>query len=350
MPHAALHDLTLEHLELTLAEWGQPLYRARQIWHHLYSRWAFSPGEMTDLPASLRERLGQSFDFQLIHPLRESRSGDGKTLKILFELRDGATVETVLMGYDQRQTACISTQSGCGMGCVFCATGQMGFGRNLTRGEILMQVLDLARRLSLEERRLSNIVVMGMGEPFHNYEATLGALDTLNHVEGMNFGARRITISTVGLVPAIRRFTQERRQINLAVSLHAASDELRSRLLPVNRRYPLDILLQACREYVNATHRRISFEWALIQGVNDDVAQAALLAQRLRGLLCHVNLIPLNPTREYAGMPSSRESVRAFLEPLKREGIPVTVRVRRGIEIQAGCGQLASEQTPPRST
>ncbi|MGA2110557.1 MAG: 23S rRNA (adenine(2503)-C(2))-methyltransferase RlmN [Anaerolineales bacterium] len=350
MPQAAILDLTLEQLESTLAGWGEPPYRAQQVWHHLFSRWASSPDEMTDLPLPLRERLGRSFDFQLIRPLRESGSGDGQTLKILYGLRDGASIETVLMTYDRRQTACISTQSGCAMGCVFCATGQMGFGRNLSRGEILAQVLDLSRRLSRDERRLSNIVVMGMGEPFHNYDATLGAVDTLNHPEGMNFGARRVTLSTVGIVPGIRRLAQEGRQINLAVSLHAASDDLRSRLLPVNRRYPLDVLLRACREYVQATRRRISFEWALIRGVNDDPAQASLLAQRLRGLLCHVNLIPLNPTREYEGSPSDRETARAFLETLKAAGIPATVRLRRGLEIEAGCGQLASTRMPPEGT
>jgi 23S rRNA (adenine2503-C2)-methyltransferase len=349
MPPPAILDLTRDQLERNLSEWGEAPYRAKQVWHHLYSRWVTSAAEMTDLPVTLRERLGQSFDFQPMQTVGESRSGDGKTLKILYRLPDGATVETVLMGYEQRQTACISTQSGCGMHCVFCATGQMGLGRNLTRGEILGQVLDLTRRLTLQGQRLSNIVAMGMGEPFHNYEATLGAMDTLNDPEGMNFGARRITVSTVGLVPGIRRFTQERRQINLAVSLHAASDELRSQLLPVNRRYPLDLLLRTCREYVEATHRRISFEWALIQGVNDAPSQAELLAQRLHGLLCHVNLIPLNPTRGYDGKPSNRETVHAFLEPLRREGVPVTVRVRRGIEIAAGCGQLASGQRPVAS-
>jgi 23S rRNA (adenine2503-C2)-methyltransferase len=349
MPPAAIHDLTRDQLGRILSGWGEPPYRAAQVWHHLYSRLASSSAEMTDLPAPLRDRLDQSFDFQPIRTVGESRSTDGKALKALFQLQDGATVETVLMAYEQRQTACISTQSGCGMRCVFCATGQMGLGRNLTRGEILAQVVDLARRLALQGQHLSNIVVMGMGEPFHNYEATLGAMDTLNDRQGMNFGARRITISTVGLVPGIRRFTREKRQINLAVSLHAASDELRSRLLPINRRYPLDLLLRTCREYVEATHRRISFEWALIEGVNDDPAQAELLARQLKGLLCHVNLIPLNPTRGFNGRPSDREAVRAFLEPLRRQGIPATVRLRRGIEIQAGCGQLASEPQLPRT-
>jgi 23S rRNA (adenine2503-C2)-methyltransferase len=194
---------------------------------------------------------------------------------------------------------------------------------------------------------VTNIVFMGMGEPFHNYEATMAAIDRLNDPKGMAFGARRMTVSTVGLVPQIERFTHENRQVNLAVSLHAANDELRARLLPVNRKYPLDVLMTACREYVRVTGRRLSFEWALIRDVNDGVEQAAALAERLYGLTCHVNLIPLNPTAGYPGEPTPRERAAAFRAILTSRGIPCTIRVRRGLDIDAGCGQLASHAAPP---
>jgi 23S rRNA (adenine2503-C2)-methyltransferase len=218
----------------------------------------------------------------------------------------------------------------------------MGFRRNLTSGEIIEQVLYYARYLKEKGEAVSNIVLMGMGEPFHNYAATMAAIDRLNDPEGFNFGARRFTISTVGLVPQIRRFTQERRQVNLAVSLHAAEDDLRSTMLPVNRKYPVDELMAACREYVDVTHRRITFEWALIREVNDSVAHARQLVALLDGLLCHVNVIPLNPTQSYAGQATTRERAQEFKSVLESHGIPCTIRLRRGIDIQAGCGQLAA--------
>ncbi|HET7009893.1 MAG TPA: 23S rRNA (adenine(2503)-C(2))-methyltransferase RlmN, partial [Anaerolineales bacterium] len=266
-------------------------------------------------------------------------SRDGHTTKVLLG-RPGepGAVEAVRMDYHRRTTLCISTQSGCAMGCSFCATGQMGFNRNLSAGEIVEQVLHFAR-----EGSVTNLVFMGMGEPFHNYEATMESIDQLNDPQGMAFGARRMTLSTVGLIPQIERFTQEKRQVNLAVSLHAATDELRSRLLPVNRKYPLEPLLAACRAYVEHTGRRISFEWALIHGVNDGLEQAGQLASLLRGLNCHVNLIPLNPTRGYSGAASTRERAGAFREHLQARGIACTIRVRRGLDIHAGCGQLATQ-------
>ncbi len=230
------------------------------------------------------------------------------------------------------------------MGCVFCATGQMGFRRNLSSGEIVEQVMYYARRLHELGEQVTNVVVMGMGEPFHNYEATLAAIDRLNHPQGFNLGARRFTISTVGLVPAIRWFTAEDRQVNLAVSLHAADDALRSSMLPVDRRYPIAQVMAAVRDYVNHTHRRITFEWALIYDVNDTPDQATRLAGLLKGLLCHVNVIPLNPTANYAGKATTRERALAFQNILVDHGIPCTIRLRRGIDIQAGCGQLAGKQ------
>jgi 23S rRNA (adenine2503-C2)-methyltransferase len=261
-------------------------------------------------------------------------------------LPDQRAIEAVLMRYARRRTLCISTQAGCAMGCVFCATGQMGFQRNLSSGEIVEQVVYYARRLYALNEKVTNVVVMGMGEPFHNYDATLLSIDRLNHLEGMALGARRFTISTVGLVPAIRHFTAERRQINLAVSLHSADDEGRSALLPINKKYPVTEVIQACREYVEQTHRRITFEWALIRDVNDHVEHARSLAELLRGLLCHVNVIPLNPTRAYQGQATTRQRALAFKAELERHSIPCSIRLRRGIDIQAGCGQLAVQNTP----
>jgi len=247
------------------------------------------------------------------------------------------------MLYDERRTLCISTQAGCAMGCVFCATGQMGFKKHLTSGEIVEQVLYYARQLKQRGERVTNIVIMGMGEPFHNYANTMAAVDRLNDQEGFRLGERRFTISTVGLIPAIRLFTKEKRQVNLAISLHAAMDEQRSALLPVNKKYPIHDLIQACREYTETTGRRLTFEWALIQDVNDTVESARELARLLKGLLCHVNVIPLNPTRKYQGKATTRQRAEEFKAELEKLGIPCTIRIRRGIDIQAGCGQLATE-------
>jgi 23S rRNA (adenine2503-C2)-methyltransferase len=338
-----LFDLSPDEIETALRALGEPSYRARQLWRGVYARLIDDPESLTDLPAALRARLKDVFRFNAGEVRARAVSQDGKTEKVLMRLADGAEIEAVLMRYHQRRTACISTQSGCAMGCVFCATGQMGFTRNLTAGEIVAQVLLFARLLAREGDRLTNVVVMGMGEPFHNYDSTLAAIDRLGDPQGMDFGARRFTISTVGLVPLIERFTKEGRQVNLAVSLHAASDDLRSRLLPVNRRYPLASLIPACRAYVERTHRRLSFEWALIEEVNDTPEQAERLAALLQGLACHVNLIPLNPTRRYSGSTSPRQRASDFRDRLRARGVACTIRVRRGIDIQAGCGQLAAE-------
>ncbi len=336
------YELSLQDWVDLFQSWGEPAYRAHQIWHGLYQRFCQSVEEFTDLPLSLRRRLAEHFRFPPLLPKTSLTSQDGQTIKTLFQLEDGQAVEAVLMRYERRRTLCISTQVGCAMGCVFCATGQMGFRRHLTAGEIVAQVMYYARKLADEGERVTNIVLMGMGEPFHNYENTMKAIDRLNDPQGYNLGERRITISTVGLVPMIRRFTAERRQVNLAISLHAADDTLRSSLMPVNRKYPLEEVLQACRDYVRETRRRVTFEWALIQGVNDTPEQARRLATLLKGLLCHVNLIPLNPTRGYHGKATTRERARAFQAILEQANIPTTIRLRRGIEIQAGCGQLTT--------
>lgn len=338
---ALIYDLTLPDLTALLQSWGEPAYRARQVWQGLYRNFWATPEEFTDLPSALRRRLGEELRFTALTPANVLQSADRETVKTLFTLHDGRAIEAVLMKYEKRRTLCISTQAGCAMGCVFCATGQMGFQRHLTGGEIVAQVMYYARLLHQEGETVTNVVVMGMGEPFHNYDNTMAAIDRLNDPDGYGLGARRFTISTVGLVPAIRRFAAEKRQVNLAISLHAADDALRTSMLPVNTSYPIDELLAACRDYVAATGRRITFEWALVAGVNDTPEQARRLAGRLKGLLCHVNAIPLNPTPGFSGQAAGRERAEAFQKAMEQAGIPCTVRLRRGIDIQAGCGQLA---------
>jgi 23S rRNA (adenine2503-C2)-methyltransferase len=343
MPKPLVFDLDLPALQQLIAAWGEPAYRAKQIWQGLYRNLWADPAQFTNLSANLRARLAQELSFSSLEPTILLQSTDGETAKTLFKLPDGLAIEAVLMRYESRRTLCISTQAGCAMGCVFCATGQMGFKRHLSSGEITEQVLYYARQLKEKDESVTNVVVMGMGEPFHNYENTLMAIDTLNHPDGMNLGARRFTISTVGLIPMIRRFAAEDRQVNLAISLHAADDAMRSSLLPINRKYPIPDLIVACRDYVTMTGRRLTFEWALIRDVNDTPEVAQKLAGLLKGLLCHVNVIPLNPTQKYPGQATSRDRAAAFCAILEASGIPATVRIRRGIDIQAGCGQLAIE-------
>jgi 23S rRNA (adenine2503-C2)-methyltransferase len=353
-----IYDLSFEDLNGLLKSWEEPSYRVMQIWEGLYQKYWSLMDEFTAIPKSLRKKLSDYFlsgqqvydkplGYQTLKPISKQESSDGETIKTLFSIKGDFLVEAVLMRYKKRQTLCISTQAGCAMGCVFCATGQMGFKRQLSSGEIVEQVVYYARDLARLNEQVTNIVIMGMGEPFHNYDATLTAVDRLNDPRGFNLGARRFTISTVGLIPGIRRFTNERRQVNLAISLHAADDELRSQLLPINKKYPLSELLPACLEYVHTTHRRLSFEWALIQGKNDTTEQANLLAKMLqdfkvgRSILCHVNVIPLNPTKNYLGQASTHQRAISFQKTLEQNGIPCTIRLRRGIDIEAGCGQLA---------
>jgi 23S rRNA (adenine2503-C2)-methyltransferase len=341
--HKLIYDLDLEELAKQLADWGQPAYRAKQLWQGLYQQLWNSPEQFSSFPKDLRQKISETFSFSALKESQRLYSTDGQTTKVLFHLPDGQAIETVLMRYSDRRTLCISTQAGCAMGCVFCATGQMGFRRNLTSGEILEQVLFFARELREYNERPTNVVLMGMGEPFHNYDNSLAAVDRLSHEDGFGMGARRFTI------PAIKRFTAERRQTGLAISLHAADDELRLSMLPINQRYPIKDLIQACRDYVQVTGRRITFEWALIQDVNDTPEQARKIAALLEGLNCHVNVIPLNPTRGFAGARSTRERVAAFRDILESAGISCTVRVRRGIDINAGCGQLAEHAAAPAS-
>lgn len=336
-----IYDLDYPELESILADWNVSAYRAKQVWQGLYRSYWNSPDQFSNLPSVLRKRLAEDYQFDAITPASIITSEDGETVKTLFRLHDERAIESVLMRYRERNTLCISTQAGCAMGCVFCATGQMGFRRHLSSGEIVAQVMHYARQLHLENEVVTNVVLMGMGEPFHNYDNTMSAIDRLNDPEGFNFGARRFTISTAGLVPAIRRFTAEKRQVNLAVSLHSADDATRSSMMPVNKSYPIDELLAACNEYVIGTGRRITFEYALVYEVNDTYDQARLLAERLKGLLCHVNIILLNPTPGYGHQAATSSRAKLFRETLISYGIPCTVRLRRGIDIRAGCGQLA---------
>jgi len=346
-----LLDLTREQIEQLMDDWREPHFRAQQIWSWLYRDLATDVAQMSNLPRDLRERLANEAVVELIRPVVELTSNDGYTQKFLFRLRDGQTIETVLMGYRARRTVCISTQVGCAMDCPFCATGQAGCTRNLTSGEIVSQVLFTARRLrrhagpantpdSPSERGITNVVFMGMGEPFVNYQPMWQTVETLTDPHGFGLGARHITISTVGIIPAIEKFAQEHLQVNLAVSLPAPNDELRNRLVPINKRFPIAKLMQACRAYQRATHRRVTFEYALMSGTNDSIECARELARLLKGMIAHVNLIPLNPTAGSPLKPTSREHVRAFREELERHGIPATVRIGRGLDINAGCGQL----------
>lgn len=354
-----LHDLSRAEFDALMAAWGyKPLHGAR-LWSHVHRRGATSWAEMENLPKALRARLAAEAVMPLLPVARETHSSDGFTRKYLLRLADGFLIETVLMRFRGRVTACISSQVGCAMGCVFCATGQMGFTRHLTTAEIVAQALHVDRVLretseaepALAEaghdsphhrhERLRNIVLMGMGEPLHNYDAVLKAVDIWRDNAGMALAAARITLSTVGVVPGIRRLADEGRPINLAVSLHAATQAGRAALVPAARAWNLDALMEGCRHYIATTGRRIFFEWTLIEGENDSAAHAHDVGALLRGMKAQVNLIPLNPTAGYGGAPSRSEAARRFQDVLAEYGLPSTVRQRRGIDIAAGCGQLA---------
>ena len=333
-----LYRLTFAELTDFLTAQGEKAYRARQIWHWMYEQRVNRFDAMTNLPGSTIAKLQASATLGSLDLVARQQSRDD-TEKRLYRLHDGQFIESVLMPYDDdRMTACISSQAGCAMGCVFCATGQMGYARNLTAGEIFEQAMVFACELHARGERLSNVVFMGMGEPFHNYAASLAALRQL--MDRLKIGARHITLSTVGLAPQIRRFADEGLQVSLAVSLHKTDDAQRSALMPVNRRWGIEALLDACRYYVSRTNRRITFEWAAIAGENDTAEEAHRLGRLLSGLLCHVNIIPLNTTGDYAGLPAQSASIKRFSDVLRGYGVSSTVRVRRGIDIDAGCGQL----------
>ncbi len=329
-----------EHDRSTLASLLEdlPSYRIDQIWAGLYDQLR-EPHEITNLPVGLRRDLDERFPSALT-PATLSTSDDGQTLKWLHTLGDGATIETVLMHYPRRSTVCVSSQAGCAMGCTFCATGQAGFTRHCTTGEIVEQVVRAARTARDAGRRLSNVVFMGMGEPLANLDRVWPAVQRLHDALGLS--ARHLTLSTVGVVPGIRRLAEADLPVSLAVSLHAANDALRSSLVPLNDRYPLDVLHQACADYLAVRRRRLSLEWALIDGVNDRDVDVAELAEFARPLRAHVNLIPLNPTGGFATRGSPPERVAAFRDALETVGVNATVRANRGNEIDAACGQLAA--------
>ena len=321
----------------------------RALWRALYRDGGTALQERADFQPPLRRWLeAEGGEREQPAPVlvADHASNDGLTRKFLLRLGDGQTIETVLMGYPGRFTACVSTQAGCAMGCVFCATGQMGFARHLRPGEIVAQLLHAQRALRARgEAGLRNLVLMGMGEPLHNYDAVMTALEILTDTRGVNLGPSRITISTVGVVPGILRLAEEQRPYNLAVSLHAASEEERAALVPASRRWPLAELIAACHTYGARTGRRIFFEWTLIAGKNDSPTQAERLAALLADLDAHVNLIPLNPTHGFAGAAAEAEAAREFSRILQAAGFPATIRQRRGIDVAAGCGQLRAEKS-----
>jgi 23S rRNA (adenine2503-C2)-methyltransferase len=354
---ASITELNIVQLDNLVVSMGEPEYRAKQLRKWVYKNLAFSFEEMTDLPLAFRQRLEHETRLHSLEYVQEARGHDG-TLKVLFRLTDGKTVESTLMYYNrdgggQRCTVCVSTQVGCAAGCPFCATGQQGFERNLTPGEIIDQVLYFANYLQGQNNEgdqnmdktlnhITNIVFMGMGEPLANYDALWQAIEMLNSPEGFGLGARNMVISTAGLVPQIKRLSQEKLQVGLAVSLHASDNVLRNKLVPINRKYPLEQLIPACEDYYQTTGRRVSFEYILFSGINDSIAQARSLARLIQGLNCHVNLIPANATTDPSYRPPSRQAILAFEQELKQYHINVTLRESRGQDINAGCGQMRS--------
>ena len=329
-----------EIIAATLAELGQPAYRARQVYEALTRGLVTDFDAVTTLPLSLRESLAERLSPLTLTEVEGCAAPRGTAHKTLFATHDGHPVEAVLMLVAARATVCVSSQVGCAVGCAFCASGRLGLRRDLTAEEIVDQVLHFARVLRADGRRVTNVVFMGMGEPFHNYEQTLRACRLLNDPEGFGLAARSVSVSTVGVVPGIDRFASEPLQVNLAVSLHAATDELRDRLVPLNRTYPLDAVFAACERYVRATRRKLLFEYVVLRGVNDTPAQAAALAQRLRRPLYHLNLIAYNETGSEFSRPAPGE-VEGLRHRLEKAGVSVTVRSSPGGDIEAACGQLA---------
>jgi 23S rRNA (adenine2503-C2)-methyltransferase len=358
---ANFYDHTRDELLTLASRWGFPPVHAARLWSYVYLEGIEDWSAMADLPVRFRTKAQSELSFGRHATAAETHSSDGFTRKYLLELSDGRRIETVLMRYSGRVTACISSQVGCAMGCVFCATGQMGFGRHLTTGEIVAQAMHIDRVLRdtatapdapalaapgnlsphARHERLRNMVLMGMGEPLHNYDAVMKAIDILRDPNGLALGAKKITLSTVGVVPGIVRLADEGRPVHLAVSLHGATQDERAALVPVAGKWPLAELMDACRYYITKQQRRIFYEWTLIEGKNDTPESAHAVGRLLQGQLAQVNLIPLNPTAGYDGLPTGHAAAKRFQQILSDYGLPSTIRQRRGIDIAAGCGQLA---------
>lgn len=335
-----LRSLPQEELVAQLTAKGYPAFRAKQIREWL-DRGVTDFEQMSNLPKDLRQALAEMYSVPGVKILRKLVSAIDGTVKYLFELDDGETVESVLMQYKHGWSQCLSTQVGCKMGCTFCATGMGGFIRNLSAAEMIGQIEAAQQDTGV---RVSSIVLMGMGEPLDNYEQVVRFLRMLGEEGGVHIGMRHISLSTCGIVPEIYRLMEEQIPLTLSISLHAPNDEIRSRSMPVNRRWPMEELLKACRDYIAATGRRISFEYAMIDGLNDSDEHAAELADRLRGMLCHVNLIPVNSVAGKEQRRSSRERIRSFMSVLENKGINATVRRTLGSDINASCGQLRRQQ------
>jgi 23S rRNA (adenine2503-C2)-methyltransferase len=339
----SIFSLELHELETWLTDIREPKFRGKQIFEWLYKKRVSSFEEMTNLPLGLREKLEKDFYIKPLKEVVRQESADG-TIKFLFELQDGYSIETVLMRHEYGNSICVTTQVGCRLGCTFCASTLGGLKRNLQAGEIVAQVLQVQRALDETDERVSSVVVMGIGEPFDNYEGLMAFLKIINHDQGLNIGARHITISTSGVVPYIYKFADEGMQINFAISLHAPNTETRSRLMPVNRMYPLNELMDSIRYYIKKTGRRVTFEYGLFGKVNDSVEHANELADLIKDIKCHVNLIPVNyvPERDYVRTPKTQ--IFKFLETLTSRGINATIRREQGHDIDAACGQLRAKE------
>jgi 23S rRNA (adenine2503-C2)-methyltransferase len=339
----SIYSLQLNELKAWLKDMGEKPFRAEQIYDWLYKKRVASFAEMSNLSKGLREKLDEYFELTTLKTIVQQNSSDG-TIKFLFELKDSFSIETVLMRHDYGNSVCVTTQVGCRIGCTFCASTLGGLKRNLEAGEIVAQVVKVQKALDEMEERVSSIVVMGIGEPFDNYDNLLSFLKIINDDKGINIGARHITVSTSGIIPKIYQFANENMQINFAISLHAPNSELRSRLMPINRAYKLPDLMEAVHYYIEKTGRRVTFEYGLFGGVNDSVEHAEELAKLIKGMKCHVNLIPVNyvPERNYVRTP--RKQIFEFEKILKRHGINVTIRREHGHDIDAACGQLRAKE------
>jgi 23S rRNA (adenine2503-C2)-methyltransferase len=334
-------DLEYSILEEKIRQLNEPSFRTSQIWEGLYKLEYSSWNDFSNLPISLRTSLSQQYNILSLDPIKENKTTDKRTTKILFQLDDGNLIESVHLINKNRNTICISTQVGCSVGCTFCATGKNGFHRNLRVSEIISQVLFFSRRLHAIGQKITNIVFMGMGEPFLNYNATLQSVKRFNDPKGINIGARRITISTIGIVEKIINFADEQRQFNLAISLHASDDKIREELVPIANKYPIKEILKSADYYISKTNRKITYEYILIDKINSTRKHAQSLADLLKKQICHVNLIALNPNLHFKGNPPSVKSISEFSNILLSNGISTTIRNSQGSKIKAGCGQLA---------